>query len=202
MPASTSGPSRRRSTTRWPASASRIRWRSSSVLSSVEPLSLNLRFAQTSRASWRRDSIPCLYAARPKWSALDPSMSVLSRSKKAAPAIGEPRPARCGRGPGGVSPRLLSAVHLDDHGVALAPTGADGGHAEPAPAPPQLVHERHQDARAAGADRVAERDRAAVHVHLRLVDAEHAHRVERHRRERLVDLEQVDLADRQAGLLE
>src|ERR671915_1011386 len=183
MPASTSGPSRRRSTTRWPASASRIRWRSSSVLSSVEPLTLNFRLAQTSRTSWRRDSIPCLYAARPKWSALDPSMSVLSRSKKAAP-LGS------------------AAIDLNDHRVALATAGADRRHPEPAASAPQLVRERHQNARAARANRVAERDRAAVDVHLRLVHAEHPHRVERNRREGLVDLEQVDLVHGQAGLVE
>ena len=45
-------------------------------------------FAQASLASCRRDSIPFLYAARPKWRADEPSMSVLSRSKKAAPFIG------------------------------------------------------------------------------------------------------------------
>ena len=43
-------------------------------------------FAHASRASWRRDSRPGLYAARAKWSALEPSISVLSRSKKAAPS--------------------------------------------------------------------------------------------------------------------
>src|SRR6185503_2259677 len=132
----------------------------------------------------RRETMPALYAARPKWRALDPSMRVLSRSKKAAPATW---------------PRL-AAVHFDDHRVALAAARADRRAAEPAAAAPQLVDERHQDAGAAGADRVAERDRAAVHVHLGLVELKHAHRVERDRGERLVDLEQVDLAGRQARL--
>src|SRR5687767_8404708 len=82
-----SGPIRARSTTRCPAIESRMRCRSSSVPASVEPLRRNLMFAQASEASCLRDTIPALYAARPKWIALDPSMSVLSRSKKAAPAM-------------------------------------------------------------------------------------------------------------------
>src|SRR3954470_3075036 len=85
MPPSTSGPSRWRSTTRWPASESRMRWRSASVSASLEPWRRNLMFAQASLASWRRDTIPFLYAARPKWRAEEPSMGVLSRSKNAAP---------------------------------------------------------------------------------------------------------------------
>src|SRR5919108_1888659 len=190
MPARMSGPMRARSTTRCPAIDARMRSRSSSVPWSVEPFSRNLRLAQASLASWRRDTIPARYAARPKWNALEPSMRVLSRSKKAAPAM-PPRLVR-----------VSAPVHFDDHGVALAAARADRRAAEPAAAAAELVHERHQDARAAGPDRVAERDRTAVHVHLRLVHAEHPHRVERDRRERLVDLEQVDVVDRQAGLLE
>src|SRR6185295_284502 len=190
MPVSTSGPMRARSTTRWPAIEARMRSRSSSVPWSVEPWSRNLTFAQASLASWRRDTIPARYAARPKCSALDPSIRVLSRSKKAAPAMRRRLES------------LLAPVHLDDHGVALAAARADRRHAEPAAAAAQLVHERHQDARAARPDRVAQRNRAAVHVHLRLVHPEHAHGVERHRGERLVDLEQVDLVHRQARRLE
>ena len=67
-------------------------------------------------------------------SALVPSMSVLSRSKKAAPA----RAMRQGYEAAGP----LGAVDLDDDRVALAAAGADRRHAEPAAAPAQLVHER------------------------------------------------------------
>src|SRR4051794_25229508 len=137
-----------------------------------------------SRASWRRDSWPALYDARAKSNADEPSISVLSRSKKAAPRTGS------------------AAIYFENDGVALATAGADRGHPEPTAAAAQLVHERAEDPRAGRADRVAERDRPAIHVHLRVVDAEHAHGVERDRRERLVDLEQVDVVDRQARLLE
>src|SRR5438132_13230626 len=112
-------------------------------------------------------------------------MRVLSRSKNAAPPA---MPLK------GMAPRS-GPVDLEDHRVALAATRADRGHAQaPAPAP-QLVDEGREDPRAARADRMAEGDRAAVHVHLALVDAQHAHRVERDRCERLVDLEQVDVVD-------
>src|SRR5436190_15141116 len=100
-------------------------------------------------------------------------MSVLSRSKNAA--------------------SRSDAIYFDDDGVALATAGANRGHAEAAAAAAQLVHERAQDAGSGGADRMTERDRPAVHVHLRLVDAEHPHGVESDRGERLVDLEQVDV---------
>src|SRR4051794_39963415 len=163
-----------------------MRSRSSSILSSSLPSRRNLMFAHTSRASWRRLIMPRRYAARPNWNALDPSISVLSRSKKAA---GRAMPSAWTR-PGRTR---LPAVDFDYDGVALTAAGADRRAAEPPAAAAQLVDERHQDAGAAGADRVAERDGTAVHVHLRLVNAEHADRVDRHGRERLVDLEQVDV---------
>jgi hypothetical protein len=66
----------------------------------------------------------------------------------------------------------------------------------------QLVHERAEDARAGRADRVADRDRAAVDVHAVLVEVEHPHRVQGHGGERLVDLPQVDVARLQPRLVE
>ena len=58
------------------------------------------------------------------------------------------------------------------------------------------------DARAAGADRVAERGRAAVDVDLVVRDAEVAHRDHGDAGEGLVDFEQVDVGDAPAGLVE
>src|SRR3954452_12413884 len=166
MPASTCGVRRCMSTTRFPAIASYTCLRRASVASSVEPCRRNLMLSRTARLSCLRDSWPALYEARAKWKAEEPSMSVLSRSKKAAPRAAS------------------AAIDFEDDRVALATTRADRGHAEPATAATQLVHQRAEDARARCADRVAERDRAAVHVHLRLVETEHPHRIDRHRRER------------------
>src|SRR3954454_9886103 len=91
---------------------------------------------------------------------------------------------------------------LDDHVVALAAARADRGAAEPAAAALELERERPEDPGAGGADRMAERDGAAVHVDLVLVDAEHPDRVEHHGGERLVDLPEVDVVGREPGLLE
>src|SRR5688500_863000 len=118
-------------------------------------------------------------------------MSVRSRSKNAAPSSPGRRSApppgsltRCGF-------KLRSDLH--DDGVALPPAGADRGAAEAAAAASQLHHERAEDARARGADRVADGDRAAVDVDLLLVDVEHPDRGKRHGGEGLVDLPQVDV---------
>src|SRR4051794_31361972 len=138
-------------------------------------------FARTALASSLRDSWPAWYEARAKWKADEPSMSVLSRSKKAAPE-------RVGS----------AAIHFKDDRVALASARADRSDSEAAATPAQLVHERPEHACTGGTDRMAERNRSAVHVHLRLVEAEHAHRVDRDRRERFVELEQVDVVDGQA----
>src|SRR5690348_15767728 len=177
-PASTSAPRRSRSRTRVPPSDCEMRLRSSCEASSLAPRRRNIRLAQPSETNCRRLSNPARYAARPNWKADEPSISVRSRSKKAASA----------------------AIDLDDHRVALTAARADRGAAQPAAAPAQLEHERAEDPRARGADRVAERDRAAVDVDLVLVDPEHPDRVQRHRREGLVDLPQIDVVDLEARL--
>src|SRR4051794_38230848 len=124
------------------------------------------------RAKRRRAISPCVTS-----SAAVPPLSVGSRailpSISPTPCVGgndrHPCCNQTGRG-------LTS--DLEQHRVALPAAGADRRHAEAATAPPQLVHEGADDTRAGRADRVAERDRASVHVHLALVDAEHAHPVE------------------------
>src|SRR5947209_11427663 len=159
-PASTSAPRRSRSRTRVPASDSEMRARNSCEASSLAPRNRNIRFAQPSAISCRRLSNPARYAARPNWKAEEPSISVRSRSKNAA---GERR------GPVGPS----AAIDLDDHRVALAAARADRGAPEAPAAAAQLEHQRAEDPRTRGADRMAQRHRSAVHVHLVLVDAEH-----------------------------
>src|SRR5205085_8897256 len=97
--------------------------------------------------------------------------------------------------------RLL-AVDAQDDRVALPAARADRRDAEAAAATAQLVDEDAEDAGARGADRVAERDRAAVDVDAVLLDAQLADRLQGHRRERLVDLPQVDVARLQARLVQ
>src|SRR5829696_2047320 len=93
-------------------------------------------------------------------------------------------------------------LDLDQERVALAAAGADRGEAEAAAVAAQVVHHRPDDPAAGGADRMAERDRAAVHVHLLLVRAQKPRRVPRDRRERLVDLDALDVVDRLPAPLE
>src|SRR5690242_9460662 len=118
-------------------------------------------------------------------------MRVRSRSKKTADRPGgDPPPTRS------------SGIDFDDDRVALAAARADGRAAQATSAPAQLVDERPEDPRARRADRVAEGHRPAIDVDLAFLETEHAHRVERDRGKRLVDLPQVDVIDAQAGLLE
>ena len=63
----------------------------------------------------------------------------------------------------------------------------------------QLVGERRDHARAGAGDRVAEAAAAAVHVDDLVGKAEDPARRDRHRRERLVDLDERDVADLEAG---
>ena len=70
------------------------------------------------------------------------------------------------------------------------------------PAAVQLVDHRDDHARTGARDRVTEAGAAAVDVHDLLRDPELARRGDRHRAERLVDLPEVDVGDRQAGAVE
>src|SRR3954466_12525327 len=200
-PASTVPESRCRSRTFAPSSIFPTRLRTASVVASVEPLRRNLTFSSASRAMSRRLISPALYAARPNWNELEPAISVRSRSKNAAPfspgLLSAPPPGGGGRMCG----RSVNS-DVNDDGVALAAAGADRHAAIAAAAAAQLEHDRAEDARAGRADRMPERDRAAVDVHAPLVDVEHADAVERDRGERLVDLPQVDVGWLQPGLVE
>jgi hypothetical protein len=66
----------------------------------------------------------------------------------------------------------------------------------------ELVEDLRGELGAGAAERVAERDRAAVHVQPIGRDAELARAVEGLRGERLVDLEEIDVRDLEPGLRE
>src|SRR5581483_11887191 len=83
----------------------------------------------------------------------------------------------------------------EDEGFALAAAAAQARRAEAAAAPGQLVAQVHGQPGAGGADRMPQRDRAAVHVDLLRVDREVAHGLDGHGGERLVDLDQVQVGD-------
>src|SRR5207248_6849583 len=93
-------------------------------------------------------------------------------------------------------------LDLDQQRVALATAGADRCETEAAAVAAQLVHHRAEDAAAARADRVAERDRTTVDVDDLFVGSEHPRRVERYGGERLVDLDTLDVSHGLARFLE
>src|SRR4051794_38444383 len=95
-----------------------------------------------------------------------------------------------------------SAEALDDHGHALATAAAHRLQAELLVVELEAVDQRAGDAGAGHAEGVAHGDGAAVHVQLVLVDAEVAGGRDDLRGERLVDLEQVDVADAETGPLQ
>ena len=68
----------------------------------------------------------------------------------------------------------------------------------PPPRFPELVDELRRQLRAGRAERMPERDRAAVHIHLLLIEPEVAHHGHDLRRERLVEFDQLDVLQRRA----
>ena len=101
---------------------------------------------------------------------------------------GEPRAQRYGMSRSTEVGRP-SSERAEDCGLALTAAAAERRRTEAAAAAAQLVEEREHDAGARHADRVTERDGAAVDVHDVVGDAEVAAWRPRHRGERLVDLE-------------
>src|SRR5262245_64681569 len=98
--------------------------------------------------------------------------------------------------------RAILLEALEDGDVGLAAALAHRLEAVPAAGAVELVEQRGHETRARRAEWMAERDRAAVHVHLGEVEAGLLLPREHDRRKRLVDLDQVDVVGRQAGALE
>src|SRR5579872_7603590 len=96
---------------------------------------------------------------------------------------------------------VSSLNRFDNRRDALTAADAGGRDAARLTAAAELQNERQQQARAAHAERMAERDRAAVHVHAIAIQAELLFDGEILAGERLVDLEQIDVRERQAGAL-
>src|SRR5262245_11453639 len=88
---------------------------------------------------------------------------------------------------------------LDDDRRGHAATGAHRDEGTLLVAALQLVERGADEDRPGGPDRMAERHRPAVDVDLVAIEVEVAHELLRHDRERLVDLEEVDVIDREAG---
>src|SRR5437588_3983353 len=95
-----------------------------------------------------------------------------------------------------------SAEPLEDHRHALAAADAHGLQTERLVTGAQTVEQGARDARSGHAERVTDGDRAAVDVELVDVDAELTVRRDHLGGERLVDLREVDVVDREPGALE
>ena len=96
----------------------------------------------------------------------------------------------------------LRVEALDNHGRSHAAGGAHGDKAVALALAFQLInHGAHED-RAGGADRVAQRHRAAIDVDLLAVKVEVADELFSHHREGFVDLEEVDVFLLETGLFQ
>src|SRR5713101_8331754 len=99
-------------------------------------------------------------------------------------------------------PCSLRSRALENRGDALAAADALRGEGVALAFALQERRRLAGDARAGGAQRMAERDGAAVEIGPALVDAEFAHAGDRLRGEGLVDLDDVDVLDGEAGALQ
>src|SRR2546428_4352700 len=95
-----------------------------------------------------------------------------------------------------------SGEALDDRRDPLTEPDAEGAEPVPQALALELVEEGRQEPRAGRPEGMAQRDRAAVHVDRRGVEPEGLDRREGDGGERLVDLPQVDVVDREARFLE
>ena len=91
--------------------------------------------------------------------------------------------------------RIRPSDGLEHDGVALSAAAAQTGRTDSAAATTQFVEQGQREAVATHTDRVAERDGAAVDVDDLVGDAEFVDRCATDSGERLVDLEQVEVAD-------
>src|SRR3954470_9688114 len=88
-----------------------------------------------------------------------------------------------------------SVERFNDHGNALPAADACGRQAAPPAAPAQLEQHGQHQARPAHAERMAERDRAAIDVHLVAIEAELFFDGEILPGEGFVDFDEVDVLE-------
>src|SRR5690606_40266455 len=94
-----------------------------------------------------------------------------------------------------------SGVHLQDHRIALATAGANTDRGDTASPAAKFVDGRQHQPGAARTDGVPEGDRAAVDVDLLRVDTKAATGDDRDAGKRFVDLEEIDVVDRDPRLV-
>src|SRR4051812_49317836 len=94
------------------------------------------------------------------------------------------------------------SVRLHNHRNGIAAAETQSGETAAKTAGTESVDQRHQDTGARRPDRMAQGDRAAVDVDAFFVDLEVLVAAKHLRRECLVHLKQIDVADLEIGLLQ
>src|SRR5688500_19637849 len=99
--------------------------------------------------------------------------------------------------------KSMSALQiLEDRSRALSAADAHRDQTIARAAAAHLAEELHGELRAGRAERMSERDRAAVHVHFRFVETELAHHRQRLSGEGFVELDEIDVGERESGAFE
>src|SRR6202022_2575705 len=93
----------------------------------------------------------------------------------------------------------LTDQALDDRRDPLADPDAHGGESVPCLAASELMHQRRDDAYAAGAQGMAAPDRAAVRVDALRIELEVAHTGDHLRREGLIQLDAIHIGGLKSG---
>src|SRR3954452_16277866 len=128
-------------------------------------------------------------------------LTSLSQNPSNLPASARWAAARTSTWPSSAAPlSSRTSEQLEDRGVGLTAALAHGLQPVADAVVAHVVHQRRHQPRAGAAERMAERDRAAVGVERLGVGAEVVQPGQRHRGEGLVDLERADLLDREPRL--
>src|SRR3712207_525663 len=94
---------------------------------------------------------------------------------------------------GGAAPRSRLTWHLEHDRVAAAAPGADCGHANTSATAAQFLDQAEGDPSPAGANGMAERYRASIHIDAIGVDTKPPTRDDGNTGERLIDFPDVDV---------
>src|SRR4051812_22877829 len=131
-------------------------------------------------------------------------MTVLARLGSTGVAPDSSNRRRCSASSAGSgNERSVRSVNVHDHREALADADAGGRDAVAAAAPAQLPAGVDDHPRSRGAERVTDGNRAAVDIDLLAVDLRQLVQAgQHHRGERLVDLPDGDVGERQPGPVE
>src|SRR4051794_36037439 len=97
---------------------------------------------------------------------------------------------------------ILRRVHLEQPRRTHATADTHRHQPQPTAALPEFVNELRRELRASGAERMTERDRAAVHIHSFGIDPEILDDRDDLRRERLIELDHLHVLQRDAGALQ